>query len=157
METFLTLLALCVGIHGWPVNSKYPIQTPVTQGFDVSLICVRTSRWINNGDADDLRRHRAHYDVTIMRRGYLGESLSCHKGHRRSILFENGRININITYKIPISALCKRHTILILPVGSRVTGEINGFSASCDSVHHVPHICRGPALLAESLAEIGWC
>ena len=28
-----------------------------------SLICARTNGWANNGDAGDLRRHRAHYDV----------------------------------------------------------------------------------------------
>ena len=31
-----------------------------------SLICAWTSRLANNGDANDLRRHRAHYDVIIM-------------------------------------------------------------------------------------------
>ena len=33
-----------------------------------SLICTRINGWVNNGDAGDLRRHRAHYDVTVMRR-----------------------------------------------------------------------------------------
>ena len=31
-----------------------------------SLICSWTNGWANNGDADYLRRHRAHYDVTAM-------------------------------------------------------------------------------------------
>ena len=31
-----------------------------------SLICVWTNVWVNNQDAGDLRRHRAHYDVTEM-------------------------------------------------------------------------------------------
>ena len=31
-----------------------------------SLICTRINGWVNNGEAGDLRRHRAHYDVTIM-------------------------------------------------------------------------------------------
>ena len=31
-----------------------------------SLVCVWTKRWVNNWDASDLRRHCAHYDVTIM-------------------------------------------------------------------------------------------
>ena len=30
------------------------------------LICVLTDGWANNRDAVDLRRHRAHYDVTVM-------------------------------------------------------------------------------------------
>ena len=31
-----------------------------------SLICVWTNGWVNNRDAGDLKRHRAHYDVTVM-------------------------------------------------------------------------------------------
>ena len=31
-----------------------------------SLICVWTDGWANNGDACDLRRNGAHYDVTVM-------------------------------------------------------------------------------------------
>ena len=52
------------GIHRSPVNS--PSQMPVTRGFDVSLICAWTKAWVNNRYADDLRRHYAHYDVTVM-------------------------------------------------------------------------------------------
>ena len=31
-----------------------------------SLICAWINGWVNNREADDLRRHRAHYDVTAM-------------------------------------------------------------------------------------------
>ena len=31
-----------------------------------SLICAWINSWVNNRDADDLRRHRAHYDVFVM-------------------------------------------------------------------------------------------
>ena len=31
-----------------------------------SLICAWTTGWVNNRDAVDLRRHRAHSDVTVM-------------------------------------------------------------------------------------------
>ena len=31
------------------------------------LICAWTNNWTNNGDAGDLRRHHAHYDVTVMK------------------------------------------------------------------------------------------
>ena len=30
------------------------------------FICAWTSAWVNNRDAGDLRRHRAHYDVTVI-------------------------------------------------------------------------------------------
>ena len=35
-----------------------------------SLICTRINGWVNNGEASDLRRHRAHYDVTVMSRRF---------------------------------------------------------------------------------------
>ena len=41
METYSTLLAFCAG------NSS-------------------VTGWVNNGEAGDLRRHRTHYDVTVM-------------------------------------------------------------------------------------------
>ena len=31
-----------------------------------SLICTWTNGWVNNGEAGDLRRHRAHYNVSVM-------------------------------------------------------------------------------------------
>ena len=31
-----------------------------------SFICARINGWVNNGEAGDLRRHRAHYDVTVI-------------------------------------------------------------------------------------------
>ena len=37
----------------------------------LSLICAWTIGWVNNRDATDLRRHRAHYDVTVMSRAYV--------------------------------------------------------------------------------------
>ena len=33
-----------------------------------SFICAWTNGWANNGDAGDLRRHCAHYDVTVMKK-----------------------------------------------------------------------------------------
>ena len=31
-----------------------------------SLICVWINDWVNNREAGDLRRYRAHYDVIVM-------------------------------------------------------------------------------------------
>ena len=64
METFFALLALCAGIS--PVTSEFPSQRPVTRNFDVSLIYAWINGWVNNREGDDLRRHRTHYDVTVM-------------------------------------------------------------------------------------------
>ena len=34
-----------------------------------SLICAWINDWVNNNEAGDLRRHRTHYDVTVMTHG----------------------------------------------------------------------------------------
>ena len=46
---------------------EFPTQRPVTRSFDVFFeICVWINCWVNNGEAGDLRRYRAHCDVTVM-------------------------------------------------------------------------------------------
>ena len=65
METLSTLLALCAGNHRSPVTSSHKGQW--RGAFVFSLICTLTNSWVNNRDASDLRRHRAHYDLTVMR------------------------------------------------------------------------------------------
>ena len=52
------------GIHRSPVNSQHKGQWRGALMF--SLICTWINGWVNNCEASDLRRHRAHYDVTIM-------------------------------------------------------------------------------------------
>ena len=47
-----------------PVNSPHKGQWRGALMF--SLICVRINGWVNNREAGDLRRYRAHYDVTAM-------------------------------------------------------------------------------------------
>ena len=64
LETFSALLAICAGNS--PVPGEFPTQRPVTRRFDFSLICARINGWVNNREAGDLRRHRAHYDVIVM-------------------------------------------------------------------------------------------
>ena len=51
------------GIHRSPVNSPHTDQR---RGALMCLICAWTNGWVNNQDAGDLRRHRAHYDVIVM-------------------------------------------------------------------------------------------
>ena len=72
---------LCGGIHLWPVNSPQKGQWRIALMF--SLICAWINGWMNNREAGDLRRHRAHYDVTVMVaqgeriKGTIGEDMSC--------------------------------------------------------------------------------
>ena len=52
------------GIHRSPVNSPHKGQWRGALMF--SFICVWINAWANNRKAGDLRRYRAHYDVTVM-------------------------------------------------------------------------------------------
>ena len=52
------------GIQRSPVNSPHKGQWRGALVF--SFICSRINGWVNNGEAGDLRCHRAHYDVTVM-------------------------------------------------------------------------------------------
>ena len=52
------------GIHPSPMNSPHKGQWRGALMF--SLICAWINGWVNNREAGDLRRYRAHYDVTVM-------------------------------------------------------------------------------------------
>ena len=52
------------GIHRSPVNSPHKGQWRGALMF--SLICVWINGWVNNREAGDLRRYRAHHDVAVM-------------------------------------------------------------------------------------------
>ena len=52
------------GIHRPPVNSPHKGQWRGALMF--SMICGRINGWVNNGEAGDLRRSLAHYDVIVM-------------------------------------------------------------------------------------------
>ena len=58
METFSALLAFCAHKGQWRGALVF------------SLICVWINGWVNNREAGELRRYRAHYDVTVMCWGY---------------------------------------------------------------------------------------
>ena len=64
METFSALLAICAGNSPVPVNSPHKGQWRGALMF--TLICARIYGWVNNREAGDLRRYRAHYDVIVM-------------------------------------------------------------------------------------------
>ena len=57
------------GIHRSPVYSPHKGQLRWALMFP--LICAWMNGSVNNREADDLRRHRAHYDVTVMTDGSL--------------------------------------------------------------------------------------
>ena len=74
METFPLYWPFVAGIHRSSVN--YPHKGQWSGALVFSLICAWANGWVNNRDAGDLRRHRAHYDVTVMsKRGHWGTTL----------------------------------------------------------------------------------
>ena len=64
METFSALLVFCAGNS--PVTGEFPAQRPVTRNFDVFFDLRLSDNWAYKGDAGDLRRYCAHYDVIVM-------------------------------------------------------------------------------------------
>ena len=71
--SFSALLAHCEGNP--PFTGRLPFQRRWALVF--SLICVWTNGWANNRDAGDMRRHRAHSDVTVIERGPSLERMIC--------------------------------------------------------------------------------
>ena len=65
-----TWLALCAGNS--PVTGEFPHKGQWRGALMFSLICAWTNGWANNRYAGDLRRPRAHYDVTVM---YIVDSI----------------------------------------------------------------------------------
>ena len=64
-ETFFALLALCA----WNslVTGDFPSHKGQWRGALIfSLICTWINRWVNIRKSGDLRRHRVHYDVSVM-------------------------------------------------------------------------------------------
>ena len=88
-------------LRHWPfVASEYPHKSQWSGAFIFSLICAWTNGWVNIRYPGDLRRHQAHYDITVMRtwvrleihnrhpmcelwgvcRDDIGENWSCNNG-----------------------------------------------------------------------------
>ena len=64
MKTFSALLILCEGNP--PFTGGCPSQRPVKRSFDIFFDMRLNKRLIKQLDAGDLRRHRYHYDATVM-------------------------------------------------------------------------------------------
>ena len=84
------------GIHRPPVNSPHKGQWRGDLMF--SLICARINGWVNKRGAGDLRRHRTHYDVTVMVIYTNVESIWV---HLQNDVKRGGVITRSISPKIP--------------------------------------------------------
>ena len=70
-ENIFHVSGLCAGIHRSPVNS--PNKGQWRGAFIYSLICAWINGYVhvNKGEAGDLRRHCARYDVTVMMKAII--------------------------------------------------------------------------------------
>ena len=76
METFSALLAICA--MNSPVPGEFPAQRPVTQSFDIFFDLRLNKLSSKQSWAGDLRRHRAHYVVSVMILCHvLGDAVFC--------------------------------------------------------------------------------
>ena len=64
METFFALLAICAGNS--PISGEFLAQRQLTRSFDVFFDLRLNKRLSKYREAGDLRRYRAHYDVSVM-------------------------------------------------------------------------------------------
>ena len=103
-KRFPRYLPFVRGIHRPPVNSPHKGQWRGALMF--SLICAWINGWVNNREAGDLRRHHAHYDVTVM---YWQQSLS----PSRALVTKDFSVEIQIWWKIPFPVMsCQSRTSL---------------------------------------------
>ena len=58
--------------RNWPFVREAPVNSPHKGQWHgalmFTLISAQINGWVNNRDADDLRRNRAHYDVIVLDR-----------------------------------------------------------------------------------------
>ena len=147
------LIALCVGNS--PVTGGFPSQRQVMQSFDVFFV-LRLNGWVNNRDAGDLRRQRAHHDVTVMwnvdlwAKPLMTQSNVCqnHLYHQNKMSCQTVRLFLNIcfNYKAPIFHLHK-YTSLKSMICNKWSPQIN--QSGCpqtiffDMNHMLCNIFRG--------------
>ena len=95
MEAFSALLVLR---EGNPlVAGGFSSQRSVMGSLMFSSICTSTNCWANNRDGGDLRRHRAHYYVIVMKFTeipYISDKWSCFSQTR----FSCASLNIMLSF-----------------------------------------------------------
>ena len=91
-------------IHRSPMNSPHKGQWRRALMF--SLICAWINGWVNNRGAGDLRRHWAHYDITVMLRREPGLWYACYMN------------------EAPKSYIGNEYTLLSTKVGEKINSAV---------------------------------
>ena len=114
----------CVrGIHRSSVNSPHKGQWRGALMF--SLICTWINGWVNNGEAGDLRRHQAHYDVTV-KKHVNGSFFRVMEAHSWFSELSEGKFRIVLVVRCHTLTRTYPGTISIRPIGTNfVENSIN--------------------------------
>ena len=108
------------GIHRSPLNSPHKGQW--SEALMFSLIWAWINRWVNNCEAVDLRRHRAHYDVIVNK--------------------INSRCPLTGYPRMFSTQICMHHPRILY-----YTGEQNGYiSTHTQTVNQQPPACFNPSV-----------
>ena len=103
------------GIHRWPVNLPHKGQW--REALMSSLICPWINGWIDNREAGDLRRNRAHYDVIVMPDcvDWAGTTF-------RELIWKVGALFIKKHHRL-VFEQHQSHSLLFLPPGGLCISE----------------------------------
>ena len=90
--TFSALLPLCE--KNQPVTGWFSSQSPMAWGFDVFFILYLNKRLTkqSNRHVGDLRPHRTHYDVTVMRKSSMNRDTYFCMFHDRFVWCQSFRL-----------------------------------------------------------------
>ena len=132
MFSSITWRPFCVGIHDdvikwkhfpryWPFvrgirrhTGEFPSQRPVTRNLGVCLICAWINHWVNNREAGDLRRHRAHFDV-IVKEWVLQTSISYRTSLDYQLQTQSGT-GIDMSYYVISTQVLWKPSLTHLPL-----------------------------------------
>ena len=113
-----------------PVTAEFPSQSQWRGALMFSLICAWINGWLSNREADDLRRHRVHYDVTVMLLLVLCSA-------SREFIYPILWISLHIPWVIELygnRALPLLVASLMSPVASLVTTDRCSYVSMCLSI-----------------------
>ena len=122
-----------------------------------SLICVCTNGWANNRDATDLRRHRAHYGVTVMHDLYFEAMIS-------TILYESKLVYRDLIGVVIFRTIIPNDDQIIRKYLALNLGPINSYGIYRlvqfnYSFFHLGHCCKTtrlpPALWVSAVFILG--
>ena len=108
------------GIHRPPVNSPHKGQRRGALMF--SLICARINGWVNNREAGELRRYRAHYNVIVMHWILNSMEISLHSS--RSLQIKGSKI-LHMAGKLCCRGMCKNFAIWRRIIDSKAIFQSN--------------------------------